>query len=165
MRDQSTSLEEKIRTLTRKTDSCWFWTGRSCRGGYGVLSLRKQDKVRLGIVRADKSYAHRVVWILHHGPIPMGMVVCHNCDQPSCVNQAHLFLGTYLQNSTDMVTKDRQAKGERVGTARLTAAVVRLIRWRSESQDPGLAGLSERFGVAVPTISKIVRRETWKHVV
>jgi hypothetical protein len=52
-------------------------------------------------------YAHRWAWTLAHGPIPLGMVLLHTCDNPRCSNVEHLALGTYAENSADMMTKGR----------------------------------------------------------
>lgn len=77
---------------------CWNWTGKIKEGRYGTIKL---DRVR-------EAYAHRVSWMLHHGPIPDGMCVCHHCDNPACVNPAHLFIGSKPDNISDMVSKSRQ---------------------------------------------------------
>lgn len=66
------------------------------RGGY---ALTKEDGV-----------AHRFIWKTLKGPIPEGMLVCHKCDNPPCINVEHLFLGTPLDNMLDKVLKGR-AKG------------------------------------------------------
>jgi HNH endonuclease len=75
---------------------CWEWSGARDRYGYGKL-------------RRDTVYwkAHRLAWTLEHGPIPDGMYVCHHCDNPPCVNPAHLFLGTSRDNQLDRVAKGR----------------------------------------------------------
>jgi hypothetical protein len=77
-----------------ESSSCWNWTGGKNDKGYG----------RLG-----NKYAHRISWEIHNGKkIPEGMFVCHHCDNPSCVNPSHLFIGTQKDNMRDMINKNRQ---------------------------------------------------------
>lgn len=74
---------------------CWLWMGRVNQFGYGTIGIK---------------LTHRVVWEHEHGPIPNGLYVCHKCDVPLCVNPAHLFLGTQLDNMVDMRCKGRSPK-------------------------------------------------------
>lgn len=82
-----------------KTDSCWNWTGAIRGKGYGAFKFKGKT--------VD---AHRVSYILHIGEIPDGLLVCHACDNPCCVNPDHLFIGTYTENMQDCVKKDRFCK-------------------------------------------------------
>lgn len=75
---------------------CWLWSGRANRRGYGVL-----------YVRGKNLFAHRVSYEEHRGPIPPGLLVCHKCDNPPCINPDHLFVGTQSDNLTDMHRKKR----------------------------------------------------------
>jgi hypothetical protein len=53
----------------------------------------------------EPCYAHRVPYTLNVGPIPVGLDVLHSCDNPLCVNPAHLSPGTYQQNMADRMAK------------------------------------------------------------
>ncbi len=75
---------------------CWLYTGRIEAKGYG---------------RASRILAHRFAWIEAEGSIPEGLHVLHHCDNPPCVNRAHLFVGTNDENAADCVAKGRRKKG------------------------------------------------------
>lgn len=108
--------------------------------------------------------AHRVSWVLHHGPIPPGLLVCHRCDNPRCVNPEHLFLGTAKDNSQDMVRKGRVSQGDRHPYAKLTTEQVVVIRKRAaDGDDPGQ--IASDFGVSEWNVIHVIRRHTWKHVI
>jgi hypothetical protein len=92
---------ERIERLSmpEPNTGCWLFIGSLGSNGYGKLK---------GVRARTTIMAHRYSWEAHNGPIPRGLFVLHRCDQPSCVNPDHLFLGTHVDNMTDMVKKGRQ---------------------------------------------------------
>lgn len=97
------------RVDVRGSDDCWLWTGSRCRRGYGSFSS------------AGRTYrTHRLAWMIQHQKeIPAGMCGCHACDNPSCVNPNHIWLGSVIENNFDMIRKKRQ-KGPPVENATKT---------------------------------------------
>jgi hypothetical protein len=106
--------------------------------------------------------AHRVSYELVAGDIPDDLLVCHHCDNPPCVNPAHLFLGTVADNAVDAVAKGRWARGERSPMSKLTRDDVDEIRALFESGAFSKMDLSRRFGVSHTTIRRIVAGTTWR---
>ena len=108
-------------------------------------------------------YHHRWVYAQHNNidlDSMQGLVVMHLCDNPACVNPDHLRLGTQLDNIKDRDAKDRQARGERAYSNKLTEADVIAIRGSHLTQDQ----LAEDYRVRQQTISRIKRGVTWKHL-
>jgi hypothetical protein len=135
---------------------CHIWTGGLNGAGYGVTRFEGRKHVRV----------HRLAWELANGAaVPSGMVIMHRCDVPCCVNPDHLEAGTQAENMRDMGRKGRArggARGERQGSAKLTADAVREIRrqhGRSTSKE-----LAARFGVDPSNIRLIWNRKGWAHV-
>jgi hypothetical protein len=100
--NQKASLEERFWTRVSwgPADRCWPWTGAGRGNGYGHVHRSGRG--------ATTTLAHRLSWEIHHGPIPEGLFVLHRCDNPRCVNPAHLFLGTQKTNIHDMIGKGRR---------------------------------------------------------
>jgi hypothetical protein len=84
-------------------DECWIWNGALSVDGYGHLFLERNHDTG----RVHKTGAHCIAWMLGNGPIPGGMVICHRCDNPPCVNPSHLFIGTQADNMRDCIAKGR----------------------------------------------------------
>ena len=135
----------------RGPGECWAFTGSPGMHGYGVI--RDKNKQRR---------AHRVSYELSKGEIPEGMVVCHSCDNPPCVNPNHLFLGTVQANNRDMDRKGRRnvARGSDRRGSKLTDDLVREIRASHESNRE----LAARFDLHMNTIYNVRIRRTWRHV-
>lgn len=132
---------------------CWIWMG-SIRGTNSPYGQFMVSSVRMG--------AHRYSWTIHHGKIPDGLNVLHKCDNPICVNPAHLFIGTHGDNVRDKVLKNRQCYGERNGRSILTESQVREIRRRYKY---GTARtLAAEFNVSKSAIHMIVKGRNWKHI-
>lgn len=144
-------------------DDCWLWCGSTTQAGYGQLwSSAIKGKV----------YAHRLSYELHYGEIPAGMLVCHSCDVPGCVNPAHLFVGTQSENMADAWQKGRnqwqkdrsfQPRGDAHHNAKLTEGKVVEIRSRLEKGE-GPTRLAIEYGVSRRTIQHVARRKIWKEV-
>ena len=160
MPQRTIPLVDRFWSRVDKSGDCWIWTAARTFGGYGVIrDVGKDGK----IIRA-----HRLSWELHNGPIPAGIEVCHRCDNPPCVNPAHLFLGTHQDNVTDTVTKGRAsgggARGESHGRAKLTDAQVLAIRAAHAAGAASQRQLAREYGVDRRAIHFIVTRQHWTHI-
>ena len=147
--------DQIARRLAAKTSSgpngCILFTGTTDSGRYGQFYIGQ-----------SKVGAHRVAYALAHGPIPTGQLVCHRCDNPTCINVDHLFLGDDLDNNADRSAKNRshQPLGQVQRYRKLsTADVLRIKTERTSGR-----ALAAEMGVAPNTVRKIRRGETWKHV-
>lgn len=135
------TLKQRFEAKVRVTPECWLWTG--ARSGLQYGGIREGDRV---------LRAHRVSYELNVGPIPEGLHVMHRCDNPVCVNPAHLQLGTHQDNMADMYAKGRRkaASGLRNGAAKLTPEARRAIL---ESRLP-----SEKLGPMHGVSGSLVRK-------
>lgn len=92
LENRKVEFQEKV----DKTDSCWNWKAYTDKDGYGIFSLQNKN-----------HRAHKLAYLWNKGEIPEGLNVCHSCDNPSCVNPDHLWLGTQKDNQQDMAQKGR----------------------------------------------------------
>lgn len=152
------TTEDRFWSHVNKGDDCWEWTA-SLTGGYGQFKARAGESP----VRAS-----RFSWTIHFGPIPDGLLVCHQCDNPPCVRPDHLFLGTHQDNHDDMTRKGRQAavaspaQLHRLrGQAKLTPALVTEIRRLYATGGVSMSQLAERYGVNKSNIVRAVNHKQW----
>lgn len=165
---------DRVRTVLAEfagTEGCWPWPKARTPAGYGLLAVMAAGKRRT-------LYAHRVAYEVATGEDPGQREVAHRCDNPSCVNPAHLFLATHAENMRDMREKGRSAKGvkkpigdrhwaardpDRVrgsnsGSAKLTDEAVAYIRASGETH----AALGRRFGVTATAVAYVRAGKTWR---
>lgn len=136
----------------RGDDECWPWTGSRSWSGYGRLFVESR---RITATRLALAFAGQVP--------PVDRLVCHRCDNPICVNPAHLFVGTHAENTADRVRKGRRlhALGRNKHSAKLTPDHVREIR-RSPLTCRLLA---EHYGVSEEAVRFARVGRTWGDVV
>jgi len=134
-------------------NECWLWSGSLSPQAYGQSKLR-------GLMYRS----HRVAYRLHYRIDPKDLDVCHDCDNPPCCNPHHLFLGTQADNKADCVKKSRQARGERVSTAKLTVQDVINIRKLYANRAASIKKIARMYGRKFSTIQKITSKRSWKHV-
>lgn len=147
-------LDERLEFYSERiTESgCQIWTGALRPNGYGYLRFQSEN-----------ISAHRASYTLAKGKIPENMFVCHTCDNRSCINPDHLFLGSHKDNMSDMTKKERQAKGIDHGGAKLTEEDVLIIKKRIKAGDTQ-PEIANDYNVLRAAISKIVTKRTWRHL-
>lgn len=136
-------------------NGCWNWQGYLYKNGYGCAGGMNIGKIR-------DRLAHRIAWRLVHGDIPEGMHILHACDNPPCVNPAHLSLGTRSDNMLDASQKGRtrapkpSIKGELHPNSVLTNQQRQEIRER-HAQGESYSMLMKAYGVSKRTIARMVK--------
>jgi len=139
----------RLKNLPKDAKGCILWDGYTNPKGYGQAGYK--GKVML---------SHRLAYHLFKDPVPTTKLVCHSCDNPSCVNPDHLFLGSPSQNSADMVSKGRSIRGEKNPHSRLTWEKVKKIRTIPRSHLS--RDVASEYGVSEETIRLIRKGTTWK---
>lgn len=160
--------KERFWEKVSKSDNCWTWIGHLDATGYGRFNAKQSDR------------AHRYSYILHFGSIPHGLLVCHKCDNPSCVNPDHLFVGTDKDNRDDCIAKGRHnaptgdrnfrhrhpesLRGENAPNAKLTAHQVRQIRSLYKPHVVMRKDLALKFNISRAQIDRIIEGSAWCHL-
>lgn len=133
-------------------NGCWPWLGYLDKDGYGRFTLNRK-----------KYQTHRFAYFLATGQEPNGSHIRHSCDNPSCVNPAHLSAGSHVDNMHDRNARGRHAFGERNGRAKLTPDDVRsVLEWRNLKAS--FRSIGQRLGVNERVIRDIATGVSWNHV-
>ena len=140
-------------SVKQSISGCWTW--------FGYIDETGRARFKYNGIRYRAS---RVGYYLFYRIDPGDECVCHTCDNPSCVNPEHLWLGTQTQNILDMNIKKRHGNttlaGEQIGTSKLTTKEILTIRESNLSQNQ----LAKKYSVTQSLISMIQNKRIWKHV-
>ncbi|MDO8703390.1 MAG: HNH endonuclease [Sulfuricaulis sp.] len=154
---RSLALWLKSRTV-ESPSGCWDWTGAQQGVGYGFVPA-KMHKSR---------YAHRAMYEAVCSPIPSGYFVLHSCDNPRCINPAHLMVGTHKDNMRDRDAKGRtklppHTCGQKQPAAKMTDETVIAAR-RDVANGMKQKDAAAKYGIGITTMYYIVKRLRWRHV-
>ena len=149
-------LELRFWSRVQLGPKCWTWQGAKDKDGYGIIALDNWQTAKK---------AHRISHGLSFGEPNVDFMVCHHCDNPSCVRPGHLYLGTAQDNALDRSKRGRQQdqRGEKNPHAVLTASKVRRIR-RLKSKGIWIAEIARRVDVPAANVHHVFHNKTWRHV-
>lgn len=161
--------------FTANPNCCWEWTGGVLKQEkpYGIFSLASKRYFN------TKAYSsHRMAYYLHYKKDPAELCVLHTCDNPRCVNPAHLFLGTNDDNVADKMLKGRhkavpigykrkeeeKRPGSLNNAAKLTEEKVLTIRELYKNEGLSKYRLSKMYDVSEKVIYNVIERKSWTHI-
>lgn len=158
MTDLIARFEDKY--MPEPNSGCWIWLGAVWKHPYG-------DRGKMWLAGDVQRFAYRISYELFVGPIPDGLLICHKCDTPICVNPDHLFAGTSRDNTQDMIRKGRRMGvsgpynvGASNGMAKLSETDVRAIR----ADQAAASAIATKYGVSRGAIRDIKTGRNWAHV-
>ena len=142
-------IDRFMNKIKKLPNGCWEWQKTKHADGYGKFFYKSRH-----------WGAHR--WIYEYTYGPTDLFICHKCDNPSCVNPAHLFTGTHQDNMRDKVSKNRQSKGEVAGRAKITEQDAIYIKYNSDNLT--CDDLAIKFNLSPSAINHIRKGRNWKHI-
>lgn len=151
------TLEQRIESRIISRKDCWITD----------LASKQYPTIR---VNGNKKLLSRVMYEICNGEIPEGMLVCHKCDNPGCVNPSHLFLGTQQDNMTDMVSKGRSNKtkgfkrGSENSQSKLTEEQVIEIKSLLAEGNLSQPKIANLFCISRSTVQAIKESKVWRHI-
>lgn len=153
-RKHETFLYRVYKKVRPMQNGCFEFYGHLNQDGYGRIN--KNGKL---------VYIHRELWKMFRGDIPKNICICHKCDNPSCVNLHHMFIGTHADNMADRKTKKRYAVhiGSKNGSSRLKEKDIPVIR-DLIAKGESFVYIANIYGVSEPNIRHIKNGKIWKHV-
>ena len=154
---QMEQLKKIFNKKVIKQDGCWGWNNVLHKSGYTVIQYN-----------GEQTGGHRASWLIHKGKVPKNLCVLHKCDVRKCTNPDHLFLGTYKDNTQDMLAKNRRIltkknSGETCSWSKLNNRKVKEIR-KLLKLGVTVTRVALDFEVSQGAIEGIKHNKTWKHV-
>jgi hypothetical protein len=147
-------------------DDCWEWLGTRYHGKYGFFKDRVNIFDGENVIGKTIMTAHRYSYILHNNEILNGLFVCHHCDNPGCVNPAHLYAADCQRNTQDACDRNliSHAKGSKHGRSVLTEVDVENL-YRMYYQDKmGKSEISRLLGTSATNVGDILKGRRWNHL-
>lgn len=142
----------------KDNNSCWEWTASRNKTNYGYFRIHPKTFL-----------AHRISYLIYIGS-PDGLMVCHKCDNPPCVNPNHLFLGTNKDNMIDMAKKKRctfqknPMPGTKHPSHKINDGIVKSIRNEFDNSYGCITRLSNKYNISRKLVYNLIKRKSWSHI-